>query len=66
MALTSTNIQHLWDKLEHSLWTQPYTHHHCPTLLMLLWLNGSKSLQPGNHSLVESLSMRVEADVTMY
>ena len=40
-ALTST----LWDELESRLRTRPYGKHPCPTTLMLLWLNGIKSLQ---------------------
>lgn len=36
-------VQHLFADCEPGL----ITHHQCPTSLMLLWLKGSKSLQPG-------------------
>ena len=40
-------IEHLWDELEHRLTASQalITLHQCPTSLMLLWLNGSKSPQ---------------------
>ena len=43
-ALTLTPIQHLWE--EYWLHARPYHSTSAPTSL-LLWLNGSKSLQPG-------------------
>ncbi len=40
--------QHLWDELEQRLRAKPQ--HQWPTSLILLWLNGSKSLRPGYRS----------------
>ena len=37
-------IEHLWDELECQL-RDLIAQHQCPTSRMLLWLNGSKSLQ---------------------
>ena len=39
-------LEHLWDELERQLRARPNRpQHQCPTSLMLLWLNGSKSSQ---------------------
>jgi hypothetical protein len=37
-------IKHLWDELERNCQPGPIARNQCLTLLMLLWLNGSKFL----------------------
>lgn len=49
--------RHLWDEIEHTLCEPDLV---APLSLMLLWLNGSTSLQPSSKKLVEEIPRRFE------